>query len=53
MDEHKNTYARLLSLDECQRRIDRLTKHAVSALGIFEDAEFLRELAQMMTKRDN
>ena len=53
MDEHKNTYARLLSLDECQRRIDQLTEHAVSALGIFEDTAFLRELAQMLMKRDN
>ena len=52
MDEHKNTYARLLSLDECRHRIDQLTKHAVSALDAFEDTAFLRELAQMLADRD-
>ena len=53
MDEHKNTYARLLSLDECQRRIGRLTDHAVKALDVFDDADFLRELALLLVDRDS
>ena len=52
MDEHKNTYARLLSLEECRRRIDRLTDHAVQALDAFDDAGFLRELAQLLVERE-
>ena len=53
MDEHKNTYARLLSLDECRRRIDTLTEHAVKALDAFDDTSFLRELAQLLADRDS
>ena len=53
MDEHKNTYARLLSLDECRRRIDTLTEHAVKALDAFDDTAFLRELAQLLADRDS
>ena len=52
MDEHKNTYARLLSLDECRRKIDVLTGHAVQALDVFEDTGFLRELALALADRD-
>ena len=53
MDAHKNTYARLLSLDECQSRVDRLTAHAVEALDAFADPGFLRELAYMLVSRDH
>jgi geranylgeranyl diphosphate synthase type II len=53
MDEHKNTYARLLSLEECRRRVDRLTDYAVSALDAFDGADFLRELAYWLISRDH
>ncbi len=53
MDENKNTYARRLSMDECQRRVDRLTDHAVQALDRFEDTEFLKELAFWLVQRDH
>ena len=53
MDMHKNTYARLLSLEECQRRVDKLTAHAVSELDCFDDSGFLRELAHMLVSRDH
>ncbi len=53
MDTHKNTYARLLSLDECRRKIDVLTDHAVGALAVFEDADYLRQIAWMLTQRDH
>ena len=52
MDEHKNTYARLLSLDECRRRIDRLTAHAIRALDVFDDPGYLKELALELAERD-
>ena len=53
MDEKKNTYARLLPLDECQRRVDRLTAYALDALSAFEDAAFLKELALWLVERDH
>ena len=53
MDAHKNTYARLLSLDECQRRVDSLTAHAVDALDVFDDPGFLRALALWLVSRDH
>ena len=53
MDAHKNTYARLLSLEECQKKIDRLTDHAVGALDAFDDPDYLGELARMLVNRDH
>ncbi len=52
MDEKKNTYARLLSLEECQRRVDKLTDFALDALSAFEDAEFLKDLALWLVERE-
>ena len=52
MDEKKNTYARLLSLEECQRKVDKLTDFALEALCAFEDAEFLKELALWLVERE-
>lgn len=53
MDENKNTYMRLLSEEECRRRIDRLTQQAISALDVFENSEFLKELALWLVSRDH
>ena len=53
MDTHKNTYARLLSLDECQSRVDKLTDHAVGGLEAFADHGFLEALARMLVARDH
>ena len=52
MDEKKNTYARLLSLEECQRRVDKLTDFALNALDAFEDATFLKDLALWLVERE-
>lgn len=52
MDEKKNTYARLLSLEECQRRVDRLTNFALDALSAFDDAAFLKDLALWLVERE-
>lgn len=53
MDAQKNTYARLFALEECQRRVDKLTHFAIDALCVFEDAEFLRELALWLVTREH
>ena len=52
MDEKKNTYARLFSLEECQRKVDKLTDFALDALSAFEDTAFLRELALWLVERE-
>ncbi len=52
-DGKKNTYARLLSLEECQRRVDKLTAFAYEALESFEEHEFLKDLAQWLVERDH
>ncbi len=53
MDEKKNTYARLLPLEMCQQRIDKLTDFALDALTAFEHTDFLRELALWLVERDH
>jgi len=52
MDEKKNTYARLFSLEECQRKVDKLTDFALEALSAFEDSAFLKELALWLVERE-
>lgn len=53
MDIKKNTYARLLPLDECQRRVTKLTNYAVDALQVFDKQDFLKELAFWLVNRDH
>ena len=48
----KATYPDLLGKDECQRKIEALTKTCVDAANKFEDAEFLAELAVLLSKRE-
>ncbi len=52
--EGKNTYVSLCGLDECARRIARLTEIAKAALAEgFSDPAFLDELADSMAVRKN
>lgn len=52
--EGKNTYVALCGLDECERRIARLTESAKSALAEgFSDTAFLDSLADSMAVRKN
>ncbi len=52
-DTVKNTYPRLFSLDECQRKVDKLTNFALDALKIFPEHSFLRSLALSLVERDH
>lgn len=47
----KSTFPGLLGAEECRRMIRRLTDDAVEALDAFEDAGFLRELAESLVQR--
>ncbi len=50
----KSTYYSLLGAEASRKYADKLTDEAVSALDIFEDeAEFLKELALLLSKRTN
>ncbi len=54
LQEGKNTYVSLVGLDECERRITRLTEAAKTALSEgFSDTAFLDALADSMAVRKN
>lgn len=52
MDENKNTFIRLYGVERCQTLVQEHTDTAIAALQTFDDAEFLRELAEKLAKRD-
>lgn len=50
----KSTYISLLGLEKSREYVDKLTDDAVNALSVFGDeADFLRELAYSLVKRNN
>lgn len=50
----KSTYVSLLGLEKSREYVDKLTDDAVNALSVFGDeADFLRELAYSLVKRNN
>ncbi len=50
----KSTYVTLLGLEKSQQYADELTEQALEALSVFgDDGEFLKELANMLSKRKN
>jgi len=48
----KATFPVLVGMDECRARISALTDRAVNVLSAFEDADFLRTLAEKLAQRD-
>ena len=53
MDENKNTLVRLSGVDACVSFIAQQTQAACAALSVFEDAQFLRELAESLAVRED
>ena len=49
----KSTYVSLLGLDRSQQIADELTEKAVRALELFDDTQFLAELAERLASRKN
>lgn len=47
----KSTYPSLLGLEECHKLVHKLSEDAVSALGAFNDAGILPELAKALAER--
>ena len=53
MDENKSTYVSLYGIETCEKMVENETKRAISALSVFEDADFLTSLANQMANRDH
>ena len=51
VDVSKNTFVRLYGLDKCDQLVAEYTNCALDALDVFDDATYMRELAQNLTTR--
>lgn len=52
MDGQKNTFVRLYGLEKCEELVREHTEAAIDALDVFEDSEFMRELAMSLVGRE-
>lgn len=52
MDGQKNTFVRLYGLEKCEELVKEHTEAAIDALDVFEDSEFMRELALSLVGRE-
>ena len=52
MDGAKNTFVRLYGLEKCEELVREHTEAAIDALDVFEDSEFMRELALSLVGRE-
>ena len=50
-DAVKNTFVRLFGLEKCEELVRQYTNDALKALEVFQDHQFLRELAIQLTQR--
>ena len=52
MDGEKNTFVRLYGLEKCAELVKEHTDAAIDTLDVFEDSEFMRELALSLVGRE-
>ncbi len=50
-DDTKNTFVRLYGLEKCEELVQKYTQTAIEQLQVFENTEFLTELAESLTTR--
>ena len=50
-DETKNTFVRIYGLAKCEELVQRYTDIAIDALTVFEDTDYMIELAKSLTDR--
>ena len=50
-DAAKNTFVRLYGLEKCEELVQKYTDYALDALNVFENNEFMTELAKSLTER--
>jgi len=51
MDAEKNTFVRLYGLEKCEELVNKYTAVAIEQLNVFENREFMVELAKSLTDR--
>ena len=51
MDGQKNTFVRLYGLERCEELVQKYTNVAIEQLAVFEDTEFITQLAKSLTDR--
>ena len=52
-DSTKNTFVRIYGIDRCEQLVQNYTKSAIDAISIFDDHDFLVNLATELTNRRN
>ena len=50
-DETKNTFVRLYGLEKCEELVQKYTTYAIDALRVFDDPQYLIDLANSLTAR--
>ena len=50
-DETKNTFVRIYGLEKCEELVQTYTNYALDALDVFENHQFMKELALSLTDR--
>ena len=50
-DDAKNTFVRLYGLEKCEQLVQKYTDYALDAVSVFDDTEFITELARSLTDR--
>ena len=50
-DSAKNTFVRLYGLEKCEELVQKYTQMAIEALDVFENTEYMTQLAKSLTER--
>ena len=50
-DETKNTFVKLYGLEKCEELVQKYTRDAINALDVFEDSQYMKDLAMSLTDR--
>ena len=50
-DGAKNTFVRLYGLEKCEELVQKYTDYAIEALEVFEDTDYLKQIALALTSR--
>ena len=50
-DSAKNTFVRLYGLEKCEELVQKYTQMAIDALDVFENTEYMTQLAKSLTER--
>lgn len=51
VDANKNTFVQLYGLDKCDALVCEYTDHAINALKVFSDSDYMIQLAKQLTNR--